>query len=337
MSSVTPSEPVPNLQEDLGARMRFLDKCRPRLEKLEQIRLEKLKTLESRKKLAVPIGVVMTPFLGFIDYWLILFQSGNDDTAAGVSIAGLAMLWGWVTQPKRQYARAYKTKILPEIARLFGDFRYAPKGKIRMQVLKPSKIVPQHQSYSSEDYFEGEYKSVGIHFSEIKLTKKSGRSTVTVFQGLAVLLTHGTRKFHGHTILTKDQGKIGEWFKSRFSNLDRADLVDPEFERLFDVYTNDQVEARFLIDPLIVENLKTLHDEYSGTDMMAAFYQGHFLILIGSHKNHFEPSNIHVQATNEESLLSMHREISQILSIVDRLSLYDRRALKRSQRAAASA
>ncbi len=135
----------------------------------------------------------MTPFLGFIDYWLILFQSGNDDTAAGVTVAGLAMLWGWVTQPKRQYARAYKTKILPEVARLFGNFRYAPKGKIRMQVLKPSKIIPQHSKYTSEDYFEGEYKNVGIHFSEIKLTKRSGKRTVTVFNGLAVLLTRGIR------------------------------------------------------------------------------------------------------------------------------------------------
>jgi len=60
--------------------------------------------------------------------------------------------------------------------------------------------------------------------------------------------------------------------------------------------------------------------------MMAAFYDDHVLIMIESKNNHFEPANIDVPATNENELLSMKREIAQILSIVDRLSLYDPKA-----------
>lgn len=303
----------------------FLDKCRPKLEKLESVRLEKLRAFKFRKKLAAPIGVVLTPVFGFIDYWLLLLQRGNDDSAAGLTIVALGALWAWVTHPKRQYARAYKQNILPEIARLFGDFEYQAKGKIPMAAMKPSKIIPAHTSYKSEDFFAGEYNDVGINFSEIKLTKKSGKTTKTVFKGLAILLTHGTRKFYGHTILTRDQGAVGAWFKAQTSTLKRADLVDPEFEKLFDVFTNDQVEARYLIDPLIVENLKTLYREYDGKKMMAAFYDDHFLILIGSNVNHFEPASIHTPATDADGLLSMKNEIGQILSIIDRLSLYDPR------------
>lgn len=312
----------------------FLEKCRPKLEELEGIRVEKLKVYERRKKFAVPIGAILTPFLGWIDYWLLVWQSGNDDAGAGVTIAGLAMLWGWVSQPKRQYARAYKREILPDLARLFGPFTYEAKGKIAMDRMKPSKIVPGHSKYKSEDFFVGEYKNVGINFSEIKLTKKSGKRTVTVFNGLAILLTSGTRRFYGHTIMIRDQGKIGGWLKQQTAGLERADLVDPEFEKIFDVFTNDQVEARYLIDPRIIENLKSLYSEYSGKKMMAAFYDDHFLILIGSDKNHFEPAKIQLPATDEASILSMKREIEQILSIVDRLSLYDRRNLRRGEEAA---
>ena len=312
----------------------FLEKSRPKLEELETVRVDKLRVYERRKRLAIPIGAILTPFLGWIDYWLLIWQSGNDDTAAGVSIAGLAALWGWVTQPKRQYARAYKRDILPDLAGLFGSFRYDAKGKIPMDWMKPSKIVPGHTRYKSEDHFVGAYKSVGINFSEIKLTKKSGKSTVTVFKGLAILLTSGTKRFYGHTIMIRDQGKIGGWLKKQTAGLERADLVDPEFEKIFDVFTNDQVEARYLIDPRIIENLKALYAEYSGKKMMAAFYEDRFLILIGSDKNHFEPANIQVAATNEASILSMKREIEQILSIVDRLSLYDPRRVRRSEEAA---
>ena len=304
---------------------KFLNQVRPKLKVLENIRLDKLKIFGWRKKFSVPIAAVMTPVLGFIDYWLFLLQRGNDDMAIGVSAIGLALLWGWVTKPKRDYAKAYKTKILPAIAGLFGQFEYDMKGKIPMEAMKPSKIIPGHSSYNSEDLFSGDYRGVGINFSEINLAKRKGKRTVTVLNGLAVLLTHGTRKFYGHTILTKDQNKIGEWLKKQTTDLKRANMVDLEFERLFDVYTNDQTEARYLIDPVIIESLKALYQEYNGDKMLVAFYDDHVLILIESDKNHFEPAAINISATNEKELLSMKHEIGEIISIVDRLSLYDPR------------
>lgn len=316
--------------EDPAQTRAFLNACRPKLEMLETIRLEKLAAFQSRKKLAVPIGAILTPFCGFIDYWLLFIRNFGDDSFAGLTVFALGGLWAWVSSPKRQYARAYKTDILPDIARLFGNFDYDVKGKIPMDAMKPSKIVPQHTEYKSEDFFSGQYKGVAINFSEIKLEKKSDKHTVTVFNGLAVLLTQGTKQFHGHTILLDDQGKIGGWFKKQISGLKRADLVDPEFEKTFDVFTNDQTEARYLIDPRIVENLKALNDEYSGETMRAAFYNDHVLILIGSNVNHFEPASIHTPATSEEGLLAMKREIEQILSIVDKLSLYDPRKARRA-------
>jgi len=303
----------------------FLDKVRPKLEKLEKIRLDKLEIFQWRKKMALPIAAVMTPVLGFIDYLLLMWQSGNDDSAAGLSIGALGALWVWVTKPKRDYAKAYKKKILPEIAGLFGQFYYDMDGKIPMRLMEPSKIIPKHSDYASEDMFSGDYNGVGINFSEIHLEKGSGDDSVTVFKGLAVLLTHGTRKFYGHTILTRNQNKIGAWFKKQTTDLKRANMADPEFERLFDVYTNDQTEARYLIDPIIIESLKSLYQEYNGKKMLAAFYDDYVLILIESSKNHFEPAAINVSATNENEVLSMKREIAQIISIVDRLSLYDPR------------
>ena len=302
----------------------FLARSRSKLAELEDIRIKKLRTLEWRKKLAVPIGFVLTPILGFIDYWLILWQSGSDNTAAGVSLAGLAGLWGWVSQPKRQYAKAYKKEILPELASLIGNLEYQVDGKIPMDDLRPSKIVPGHTSYGAEDLFFGQHNGTDIQFSEINLRKKSGKSTVTVFKGLCILLSYEVDKFSGHTILTKDKGAIGSWFQDKFGSLEHADLVDPEFEDLFDVYTSDQVEARYLIDPVVVERLKALYDEYDGNKLMAAFYGNKFLILIASKTNHFEPADIRTSALDEGSIASMQQEIQEILTIVDRLALYDR-------------
>lgn len=323
LSEISAQSMNPN---SVGDEALFREQARSKLRELEGIRLNKLRALEWRKKVAVPIGFVLTPILGFIDYWLVIWQSGNDDTAAGVSIAGLAGLWSWVTSPKRQYAKAYKKEILPEVASLVGKLKYKIDGKISMDELKPSKIVPGHTSYSAEDLFFGQHNGAGIQFSEVNLQKKSRKSTVTVFKGLCILMTYEAGKFAGHTILTKDKGMIGGWLKNKFGSLEHADLVDPEFEELFDVYTNDQVEARYLVDPVVVERLKSIYEEYNGNKLMAAFFENKFLIFIESKTNHFEPANIRISALDEGGLVSMRREVKEILSIVDRLALYDRHA-----------
>ena len=146
---------------------------------------------------------------------------------------------------------------------------------------------------------------------------------LSVFRGLAILINTRHKRFYGHTILDENKSKISEWFKEKTSKMQRAEMVDPEFEKLFDAYTTDQVEARYLIDPTMIERLKALYQEYDGEKMAAAFYDNKMLILIASNHNHFEPAHLYIPASDPVSILSMKQEIGQILSIIDRLSLYD--------------
>ncbi|MCB1840732.1 MAG: DUF3137 domain-containing protein, partial [Alphaproteobacteria bacterium] len=298
----------------------FLRYSRPQLEELEVIRQEKYALYKKRRTIAMPLAATLGPLLAYVDYWLLWLQSSNDDSAAGLSVAFLGGLYAWVTSPKRQYASAYKNEILPKLANLFGRFTYTPNGQIPVHLMQPSKILPAHDRYESEDHFIGKYKEVGIQFCEIDLKqrRRSNKRTyyVTIFKGLAVLLDMSKKRFYGHTILDKDRGKISEWFVSRSHGLKKANMVDPEFEKLFDAYTDDQVEARYLIDPLMIEKLKGLYEEYNGEKMVAAFYDSKMLILISSKHNHFEPADISVPATDPESVLNMKREIGQVLSII---------------------
>ncbi len=316
-----------------GDDLAFLERSKEALAALEVIRLEKLAVYQWRKRLAVPVAVVLGPVLVFIDYWLLfLVRTANDEGEAGITVVVMGALYAWVTHPKRQYAKAYKQEILPKIAQLFGDFVYDIKGQIDVAKMRLSKVLPRHDRYRSEDYFQGTYKGVGIEFSEIHLQTKhrdsKGRTSYrTVFKGLAILLDMRTKKFYGHTTLERDRGKITEWFKEKTSGMKRANLVDPEFEGLFDVYTNDQVEARYLIDPVMIERIKGLQEHYNGQSITAAFYENKMLVLIQSSYNYFEPADISVPAMDPASILNMKREIGEILSLIDRLSLYDPKAV----------
>jgi Protein of unknown function (DUF3137) len=309
----------------------FLEECKAQLDVLETFRQAKFKIYQFRRKIGIPAAMILTPALGYVDYLLLWMQRGNDDRGAGLTALFLTILYRWVTQPKRDYAKEYKQKMLPGIAKLFGNFYYDLKGQIPVHTMTPSKIVPKHDRCESEDYFTGTYKGVGIEFCEVKFQqkRKTKNSTryVTVFKGLAVLLDMKTKRFYGHTILDKDKGKIASWFKEKSSNLKTANLVDPEFEKYFDVYTNDQVEARYLIDPVMIERITGLQTEYEGKTITAAFYENKMLVLIQSSHNHFEPADIAIPATDPRSVLGMKREIGEILSLIDRLDLYDPKAV----------
>jgi hypothetical protein len=303
----------------------FLEKVKPELEQLENIRKRRLAQFMFRRNVGIAGGAILTPFLLFIDYNLI--RNCTEDCGAGITILAWGLIWGWVEIPKKLYALAYKKEILPDIAKLFGDFTYKAKGSVPLKEMGPAKIIPGYSRSSSEDYFEGEYKGTKIQFSEIHLEQRrnSGKRTyyVTVFKGLAIIIKMPKNKFFGHTIIAKNQSSFMEWFKEKGTGLDRANLVDPEFEKKYDVYTNDQVEARYLIDPVMIERIKEMSKIYNTKEITAAFINDSFFMLLPSNKNLFEPSDIKVKATNTRSVKKMKKEIEQMLYIIDHLDLYD--------------
>lgn len=321
-----------NIDEDS-----FYKSVLPRLKELEIIRQAKLKIYLWRRKIGIAGATILTPPCVFLDWLLLRWQAGNDDSAAGLTAMVLGALYWWVTQPKRQYAKAYKQDILPRIAHLFGALTYEAEGKMPMEVLKESKIIAQHHRYASEDYFSGLYKGIRITLSEIHLERRqrSGKRThyVTVFKGLAVLIAMPREKFHGHTLLLENANRLAQWFTEKNHQLDRADLVDPEFEKAFDVYTSDQVEARYLIDPTMIESLKKMRDTYDAKNFSAAYFKNQALVLLPSQKNYFEPASIYTPATDPASIISMKQELGQVLDLVDRLEIYDAVSLYREKAA----
>lgn len=312
----------------------FYQRVLPQLNMLEEVRKVKQKVYAWRKRIAMMISPIVFPMAGYADWLLLKLQTSSDDSAAGLTVALGGALWWWVTQPKRQYAKAYKDEILPKIARLFGDLTYNSKGKIPMESMQPFRIVPNHDRYDVDDYFSGAYRGVAIQFSEIDLKerRKSGKNTryVTVFKGLAILIRLPREKFSGHTVMVGNSSAFTQWFKKKSLGLNRADLVDPEFEKQFDVYTNDQVESRYLIHPVMIEKIKAIRTAYGAQGVMAGYLRDSLLILMQSSKNHFEPAGIEIPATEPSTLVSMKHEVEQVLNLIDQMEQYDRDAAHRA-------
>ena len=234
----------------------------------------------------------------------------------------------FVEGPKRKYHKICKHVILPQLAKILGNFDYRYKDRIDLWQLKKSKIIPRFKEVRCSDVFRGSYKNVGIEFAELHLYNEIERDKrrdiqITRFKGLYVLLDIGHINFNGHTILNNDKDAIFGIIKLGTGGLKKAGMVDPEFEKIFDVYTDDQVEARYLLDPVMIEKITRLYNQSHGTGLRAALYESKMLVLISTEEDHFEAEDLEIPIFDGESFLRIKHDIENITSIIDKLHLYD--------------
>lgn len=304
----------------------FTKRIMPELQRVETVRRGKAAEAARRMKIAVT-GAAAAILLSLGGY--AYFDPGADGVKFifGSAFAVCLGLGWWQDQPRQQFEREYKQKVLPQVARLLGLSSYSPTGGMTAAELTTSRIIPYHTSSKTEDYFEGNYKGAKLRFCEMHLEKTEGSGknsrTVTVFRGLAIMVRLPKRKFYGQTILVRDMGGFNEWFAEKGTDLKRADLVDPVFEKKFTVFTNDQVEARYLIDPAMMERIQKISDVYAAKGLSMSYYgDSQVLSLVDCTRNHFEPPSIYHPATNMDAVMKIKHELSELLKFLDFLELY---------------
>lgn len=89
------------------------------------------------------------------------------------------------------------------------------------------------------------------------------------------------KRFSGKTIVRKDSTPIGNFLSGLTTKLERVTLEDPIFERQFEVYSNDQVEARYLLTTSFMERLLELSALYDNK-IECCFYDDNLLLKIPS-------------------------------------------------------
>lgn len=299
----------------------LLVELRPKLQDADLKRQEKYAQYLYRRKIALIAVLIVTPLIVwfFVLYgnvalvWLVALLSGG--------------MYHWVTVPKRAYRNIYKQSVLPRIAAAYG-LEYLMDGRIPDRELKVGGLLPSYDSYHSEDYFAGDYKGAHLRCAEIELTERRGsgkhRRTVTMFKGLAVIIALPRVRFYGHTIVVKNAIKLAEWMRETFGGLKRADLVDPVFEKKYSVFTNDQVEARYLLHPAMIERINKIDETNTGTTgaLSIAYRDGCVFMMLPASKPLFEPADIDVPATDRQAVLTLRSHLSGLLGMIDQLEFY---------------
>ena len=166
-----------------------------------------------------------------------------------------------------------------------------------------------------EDEISGEAHGAVFNSVEVKLTRKNDKSTVTDFQGQLMSITF-PRQFLGRTVVLRDKGFLQGKKKG---DMKRVGLVDPVFEKIFEAYGTDQVEARYLLTPVFMQTLVDLERSVGGKNIRFGFNQNKLFIAVET-PNQFEAGSMLEPLTNPARTQKILDEIGAVFDIVDVVS-----------------
>ncbi len=236
----------------------------------------------------------------------------------------------------KAYKDKVKKKILPKLLRFVGDFRITEDKNV-FEYIKTLKLFNEFNSQYCDDRIKGKYKLLDVDIAEIRLKKVTGhgkhRREHYVFSGLLIKVPC-KKRFSGFTIvkykgphkLVKDFslnpfGGIKISVNSGYSSQgDVVMLEDPEFNKLYEVRSSDQVEARYLITTAFMTRMINVANKGFGGSVSVSFENGYVHLAVESSKDWFEVP-ILKPADEISNYKAIVLEIKELMKIIDSLKL----------------
>jgi hypothetical protein len=295
--------------------------------------ISKLRDLENERKKLLRLTISL---------WLILVGTimiflSNLNTAVFVGAILINGILGSIFIPrffklKKVLKDKYKEEIIKEMVSFIDpSLTYNSTSFISQHEFSNSKIfLRKIDRYMGDDLVVGNIGKTEVRFSELNAlyeTKdKEGTKYVSLFKGI-FFIADFNKDFVGETIVLPDTaeklfGKLGTMFQKM--NVSRPDLVkleNPDFEKAFVVYGTDQVEARYILTPALMERIMGFQKK-SGK-IYLSFLHSKVYIAISLSKNLFEPP-LFRSMLNYKLVEDYFKYLMLIVNIVEDLDLNTR-------------
>lgn len=240
------------------------------------------------------------------------FQQAIDkDWAIAVLVVGGLLSYA----PIRMLQNEFKDRLVPQILAGYG-FAYDRKAR-RVRLADYADVLPSYTSSSLTDHFWGTSDTIKMSVAELTLRRKSGKNSHTVFDGFLCRFDY-PRHTKVEVAVKSDGGAIGQFFSGIFASGERVKLEDPVFEDRFDVYSSDQVVARYVLTPSVMQRLVELEQRHRG--LRAIFRGSEILLAIPDSTDFFHPGSF-LSPINRNIVRQFHAEMKGVFAFVNALKL----------------
>ena len=239
------------------------------------------------------------------------------DAIFGVTLGAIsyAATTGLLTASKRREFRAnFKRQIIENIVKKHG-LSYDKDRGLGLDdffTIYDCRV----DEWSSEDLIEGDIDGVSVKFSDFyaakKVKKKNGTETVVLFRGVLFKADFNKKLSSITQIAHVNSRNLAVYGQ-------KANMDDARFEEIFDVYTTDQIGARYALSPALMENF-TLLCLRLDAPVNSVFKDNQIFIAVETWRDDFEP-DIRKSLINNETIALYESEIASFAQIVKELNL----------------
>ena len=221
-----------------------------------------------------------------------------------------------------------KTIIMPKLCNAIKNIKWIPNGNVNHGLYRLSGILTQdYKKVKVDDTFIGIYEGINYKIVEVEyidiyyreVDGKREKEETTIFKGLIITLDMN-KKFDSHTVIAPN----GLFHISGVKGLKHTKLEDVVFEKNNDVYTNNEVEARYLITPAFMERYNNIKMSFKADSIRSAFYENKLIIALETSKDMFEPCSIWKPLHDEKQYFEIFEEILSIIKLIDHFKLNEK-------------
>lgn len=287
-------------------------------------------SLEKKRAIHVIIGLIGIPIaiIGFAFIILPMIAIGIICLFAG--LISISVSLGEVDQ----YRLDFKQRLVAQAIKMVDQsLEIDPKrGLSEDEFFGTLLFKKKPDQYKSEDRISGtagktrfSFSEVDARYKELIITKKgtTQENWHELFCGV-IFQADFNKNFKELTVV---QPKVfgsdtAEWFGSNtpfFSGArERVKLENPEFEKHFATYSSDQIEARYILTPLMMESICKLNDRCEDR-ISLSFVGSTITIAFPLIRNYFEAPLFESLLTNGlmKEDLELVRHIYQVIETLD--------------------
>ena len=300
-------------------------KALPYQQELEKTRKKYLRIFLLHFCLVTLVAIAISPWAFEGGFW----HENMTEKQAGIQLGSIVLILFALDATKwerNKFRKEAKNRVMPQLIKYFYGFYYQFGMGIGADTISKSKLLPNYNMRISDDYFSGTYKKVDIKVSEENLTviinSSESSSETTIFQGVIVVLTVN-KKFDGQTIVVSDKGIFNKLnaFSFDLPRRENIRLEDSVFEKEFEVYSTNQIEARYLLTPAFMERILKLRQAYKSKRIEFSFFDDKLFIAISLKKDMFESASLFHSCLDRKPIDETFNQILSIIEIVDILKL----------------
>lgn len=282
-----------------------------------------VKMYENTRKTKLITAIILSTVLFILASFLVYFActhggffEKNNEGIVKISI-GIYLLsyfsWSWI---KKGFENTIKEKIMPTVCSCFGKMKWSEGSYYGSEVFSASYVIQNYTSEEYDDIFKGVYKDVSIEIIEPQYEIGSGKNRRVVFDGVIVKLDMN-KTFTSHTVIKPHS----IMHLSPAADVHYTELEDVEFNKRFDVFTNDEVDARYLITPSFMQRLKNIKTAFQANGVNCAFFGNLLIIALPTTKDLFSICSLVKPIDDNKQYFQMYEEIVSIIKLIDHFKL----------------